>query len=399
MIFTPVPNMQTATDYDVLVIGAGPAGLMAARKIAKKGFSVLILEKEKDLGTKSCAEAVSISAFTTAEIPVTPSLISSNVDGAYVYPPDETKGIRIAGGTYKGYILNKPLFLCALASEAVAAGSDLQMRSEAKEIVVENGQPVAVKYEQKGEVKRASFKILVGSDGVGSITARSCAFDKSNYELIPTMQYVMVNCSIPEKGMIRLYLGNEVAPLGYAWVFAKNEYMANVGIGVRGKPAKPYLDKFIANHPEFFKRSCVVKEGGGGVPVGGQIQDVVKGNAMLCGDSSGQVIPITGGGIRTSMAAGSIAGEAAAMALEAKDLALLSNYPEKYSEYWGSRITNSLKVLRGMEKLSDDDFNELGGLIDGNDIVELANGLDVRKVASKLMRHPLLAMKLASKLF
>ncbi|MEN3061471.1 MAG: FAD-dependent oxidoreductase, partial [Candidatus Methanosuratincola petrocarbonis] len=45
-------------DYDAVVVGAGPAGLMAARKVASKGFSVLILEKEKDLGTRACAEAV-----------------------------------------------------------------------------------------------------------------------------------------------------------------------------------------------------------------------------------------------------------------------------------------------------------------------------------------------------
>lgn len=89
-------------DYDAVVVGAGPAGLMAARKIASKGFSVLILEKEKDLGTRACAEAVSVSAFETAEIPPSPSLISNTINGAYVFPPDETKGVKISGGTTAG---------------------------------------------------------------------------------------------------------------------------------------------------------------------------------------------------------------------------------------------------------------------------------------------------------
>lgn len=385
-------------DYDAIVIGAGPAGLMAARMIAKKGFSVLTLEKDRDLGTKACAEAVSSAAFETAGISPTPSVISNNVSGAIVYPPDESKGVRIMGGTYKGYILNKPLFLCALASEAVAAGSDLQMRSEAKEIIMEGGQPKAIAYEQRGEVKRAGFKALVGADGVGSLVARSCAFNIEGYELIPTMQYVMVNCNIPEKEMIHTYMGNEVAPLGYVWVFAKNEYMANVGIGVRGRPAKQYLDKFIQNHPDMFKNAKIVREGGGGVPIGGQIPEIVKGNVVLCGDSSGQVIPITGGGIRTSMAAGKCAGEAVAEALEAKDLSPLSNYPKRYNEYWGSRIIRSLRVLKALEKLSDEDLNLLAGLITGDDVVDLANGLDVKRVASKLLKHPVVAMKIASKL-
>ena len=385
--------------YDAVVVGAGPAGLMAARKIAKKGFSVLILEKDKDLGIKACAEAVSSSVFDTAEIPITPSVISNSIDGAYVYPPDESKGIKVTGGTYKGYILNKPLFLYALASEAVSAGARLEMRSEVQQVSQEkDGRRGTVTYEQKGEMKEASYKILVGADGLGSKVARCCGFNASSIDIIPTIQYVMVNCNISEKGIVRFYMGNEVAPMGYAWVFAKNEYIANVGIGVRGKPAKQCLDKFIASHTEFFGKASVIKEGGGGVPVGGQLAEVVKGNVLLCGDSCGQVIPITGGGIRSSMGAGAIAGENAALALESNDLSPLKRYPAQYSEYWGTRINNSLKTLKLIERLSDDELNQLGGAINGDDVVDLANGLDAKRVASKLMRHPVLALKIASKL-
>jgi digeranylgeranylglycerophospholipid reductase len=384
-------------EYDAVVVGAGPAGLMAARKIAKKGFSVLVLEKERDLGTRACAEAVSSSAFETAEIPPSPSLISNTIDGAYVFPPDESKMVKISG-EYRGYILNKPLFLYALASEAASAGCDIQMRSEVKGINLEGGVARSLVYERKGELRTAGFRYLVGADGVGSVVARSCGFDMKGYEIIPTIQYVMVNCKIPERNMIRVYLGNEVAPLGYVWVFAKNEYMANVGIGVRGKPAKPYLDKFIARHPEFFGNAKVIKEGGGGVPVGGQVRELVKGNVVLCGDAAGQVIPITGGGIRSSMAAGSIAGEAVAHAIEAGDPSVLREYPVRYSEPWGSRISKSLKVLRVIETLPDDDLNVLGDLLSGEDIIDLANGLDVKRVAAKLMLHPMVAVRIASRL-
>lgn len=384
-------------DYDAVIVGAGPAGLLAAKKIAEKGFSALILEKDRDLGTRTCAEAVSVSAFETAEMPKSASVISNNVDGAMVFPPDETKGIRISGGSYKGHILNKPLFLYALASRAAAAGAELEMRSEVKEILRIEGKPRELAYEQRGEKKRVSFKALIGSDGVGSMVARSCGFNMEGYEIIPTIQYVMVNCNIPEQGLIRLYMGNEVAPLGYAWVFNKNESVANVGIGVRGKPAKGYLDKFVSNHPDFFKGAKVVKEGGGGVPVGGQVSEIVKGNVVLCGDSAGQVIPITGGGIRTSMAAGSIAGSTVAQALEANDMGLLQSYPEKYGEYWGSRIQKSLRVLRALDKLNDEELNLLATMINGDDIVDLANGLDLKRVASKLMKNPIVAMKIASK--
>lgn len=385
-------------EYDAVVVGAGPAGLMAARKIAEKGFSVLILEKEKDMGTRACAEAVSISAFETAEIPPSASLISNSINGAYVFPPNENNGVKISGGNYKGYILNKQQFLYALASKAVAAGAEIMMRSEVKGVGVEDGTAKRLKFSHKGEDVEVKFKYLVGADGVGSIVARACGFDLSGFEIIPTIQYVMVNCKVPEKDLIRIYMGNEVAPLGYVWIFAKNEYVANVGIGVRGKPAKPYLDKFIASHPEIFEGARAIKEGGGGVPVGGQIKETVKSNVVLCGDAAGQVIPITGGGIRTSMGAGSIAGSCVAEALESGDSNALRKYPQLYNEYWGTRISRSLKVLRALEKLGDDDLNLLGSMLSGDDIVDLANGLDVKRVVAKFSKHPVLAMKIASKL-
>lgn len=316
---------------------------MAARKVACEGYSVLILEKERDLGIKPCAEAIAESDFAAAGIPVSSQFITNYVDGAYVYPPDESQCARIAG---KGYTLNKPLFLYALASKAVSHGAELLMRSEVREIMLENGRAVAVKFEYKGQLLEASFKILIGADGTESITSRCCGFDRSRYQAIPAVQYVMVNCNIPEREMIRLYFGDEVAPKGYAWIFAKNGYAANVGIGTLGSPARLYLDRFIRNHPAIFDKASIIKEGGGLVPVGGQIQ-TVKENVMLCGDSAGQVVPVTGAGIGTSMIAGSAAGETAVLALEADDISL-NEYPKRYA--------NAESRIHG-------DFNMLGGLI------------------------------------
>ncbi|MEM2667990.1 MAG: NAD(P)/FAD-dependent oxidoreductase [Candidatus Methanomethylicaceae archaeon] len=385
-------------EYDAVVIGAGPAGLMAARKIAENGFSVLILEKNKDLGIRACAEAVSASIFESAEIPFSQSLISNSINGAYIYPPDENKFVKILGGNYKGYILNKPLFLYALASIAVSKGCDLKMQCEVIDIKFLNNYAHSLKYRYKNEENIINFKYLIGADGVGSIVARLCGFDMSNYEIIPTIQYVMVNCNIQEKDIIKIYLGNEVAPKGYAWIFAKNEYTANVGIGVRGGLAKLYLDRFIEKHSEIFKNSRIIKEGGGGVPIGGQLKEIVKGNILLCGDAAGQVIPLTGGGIRSSIEAGKVAGETVAKALEENDSSILKEYPERYKNPWGERISKSLKVLRIFEKLSDEDFNNLAEILVGDDIVDLANGLDLKRVAKKLMSHPIFALKIASKL-
>jgi len=118
---------------------------------------------------------------------------------------------------------------------------------------------------------------------------------------------------------------------------------------------------------------------------------------MLVGEAAGQVIPLTGGGIHTSIAGGKIAAEVAAKALEAGNLSekALSEYRSKYDEYWGRKIRDSLKALHVIEKLSDDELNQLADILTGEDIVNLANGENVAKVALKLLKHPVFSIKLA----
>ena len=66
-----------------------------------------------------------------------------------------------------------------------------------------------------------------------------------------------------------------------------------------------------------------------------------------------------------------------------------------YEEPWGRRIRTSLKAMRMFEKLSDEDLNELATVLDENDVLDLANGLDVKRVGLKLLKHPRLAGKIA----
>src|SRR5260370_36684893 len=108
--------------YDVVVIGAGPAGVMAARTAAKQGAHTVLLERETSAGRKPCAEGILSEVLDDAEVSPQPGFVASRIAGAFLYPPDEQQRVRVGG---EGYILDKPAFLNTLAERAVAAGSEV----------------------------------------------------------------------------------------------------------------------------------------------------------------------------------------------------------------------------------------------------------------------------------
>jgi len=165
---------------------------------------------------------------------------------------------------------------------------------------------------------------------------------------------------------------------------------------VRGAPAKPYLDRFIERHSEMFGGAQVVEVKAAPVPIGGQVSRIHGEGVMLCGDAAGQVIPLTGGGIHSSIVAGKIAGELAGRSI-AEGRRSFPEYPKSYAP-WSERIYRSLTALRLIENLEDGDLNMLAEVLDGRDIVDLANGFDLARVGAKLSKHPAFAERLGKAL-
>ncbi|MCJ7760211.1 NAD(P)/FAD-dependent oxidoreductase [Candidatus Bathyarchaeota archaeon] len=380
---------------DAIVIGAGPAGLVAGRVIASRGFSVTILEKERHLGVKPCGEACSSATLRDALGDAKGDFIIREIKGARVYAPNE-KSVLIKGDAGVGCIINKARFLEHLAWKAAEAGATIQMDSPVTDFQRKGNQIQLKTREHEYETG-----LIIGADGFTSTVAKAFGFEKpGNREVISCYQYHMVNCSYNDESTAEFYLGRDVAPLGYVWVFPKNNGTANVGIGARGTPSKPCLDRFIQNHPQIFSKAAIVGVEGAPVTVGGQLQDIVDDNVMLVGESAGQVIPLTGAGIHAAAVAAQMAARTAIRAIEKEDFskdALLS-YPEEYDVHWGKRIRDSLKALRVLEKLDNEDFNMLAELLDSEDVIDLANGLDIARVGRRFLRNPAIGIKVATAL-
>jgi digeranylgeranylglycerophospholipid reductase len=181
---------------------------------------------------------------------------------------------------------------------------------------------------------------------------------------------------------LHLFFGNTKAPNGYIWIFPKGNTTANVGIGIvgarseEGKRAMDLLDRFIAENPRFFKNASPIEVNGGGIPVNISVSTFVADGFMVIGDAAQQVNPIHGGGMYLAMNAASMAAKVAAAAISEGNTTRerLLEYERTWHEVDGSRMKKILKIRTFVEKLNDNDLEDLSGILSGEEILRLTAG-------------------------
>jgi len=365
--------------YDVIVVGAGPGGSIAAKNAAEKGLDVLLIEKRQQIGDPvRCAEGVG-KLTLAAHIKPDRRWISADVKGSRIYSPDGTmvEMNEVMSGDEVGYVLEHKLFDRALAQEAAKAGAEVQVKTRATGLIMEDGFVKGVHIMQHGEMFDVRSSIVIGADGVESKVGRWAGIDttlKPN-DIETCAQFLVIDETI-DSDYCKFYLGSETAPAGYIWVFPKGNHMANVGIGILGSQsgdktrAITLLQAFIAKN---MPNSKVIEMVVGGVPVAGPIKQSTTNGLMLVGDAAWQSDPLTGGGIINAMDAGKIAAEVAYEAIQKGDVSEkgLANYEKRWRKTIGKEIGMSLRVKNKFIKLSNDDLNSLAHSLDGVNIDEM----------------------------
>ncbi len=363
--------------YDVVVVGAGPAGSMAAKTAAESGLKVLLVEKRQEIGTPvRCAEGISrdnIERF----FDVDKKWIAAEVVGARIYSPNKTEVIMSEemAGNEVGYVLERKIFDRHVARLAAKAGAEVYVKTAALDFERKNGL-LRVKLRRLGEEWEVETKILIGADGVESRIGRKAGIIKTlkMNEIESCTQYLMTGVDIDEN-YTYFYLGREVAPGGYAWIFPKGNGSANVGIGVlpkmAEKTAREYLDAFIEREGIEGK---IVEVVAGAVPVYGEIESAVTDNIMLAGDAAYHADPITGGGIANALTAGYYAGKVAAEAVEKGNFSaeFLRKYDELWKDDFGKKLRRNKKLQEKFLKMDDETMNKLASAIAGKNLKEMS---------------------------
>ena len=363
---------MTRKEYDVVVVGAGPAGSTAAYSAAKKGASVLMIDRRRELGVPvQCGEALAEDVLNELRIKPDERWAVNKTNAVKIVSPSgiEVRISERAGGKV-GCILNRKIFDKYLAMRAVEAGAEMMVGTYVNKLVLEDGKAAAVAGSGIGGAVKVRCKVLIAADGVGSRIARWVGIKSTltPADLDTCAQFQMVGVKLESTRMLEFYLGNKLAPGGYAWVFPKGEDYANVGIGILASRAEmppiEYLKRFVEKMPNL-ARGKVVEINAGAVPVCGPMKQTVKSNVVVVGDAARQVNPLTGGGIDSSMRAGTIAGEVAAKAVKDGDVSekRLREYEKRWKESFGERLQRYLKAKEVLLSLSDEELDKLASAV------------------------------------
>jgi len=360
---------ESETEFDVIIVGAGPAGSAAAIYAGRLGLRTLLLDRSHFPRDKVCGDGLSGKAVTALrDLGLLDRVLE--LPGAAIHKVlfgspsgvDLQVDLRRAGeGAHRaGFAVRRELLDHLLLLEAEGSVQACIQGFRVRDLVVENGQVCGIRGASDDGSATQEFRahIVLGADGCHSIVARKAGL----YRHTPTHRVVALRCY--HSGVrdltdqIEMYYLDEVVP-GYFWVFPVGNGWANVGVGMvyehvrRGKiDLRAALHRAVRS-PRFrerFTEAVPLEEPvGWNLPVGSLHRKNHGNGFLLLGDAAGLIDPFTGEGIGNALVSAKVAADCARAACDAGDVSepFLSRYDR---ELW-SRLGHELRVSSRLQRI------------------------------------------------
>jgi digeranylgeranylglycerophospholipid reductase len=351
------------SDYQLIVIGAGPAGSYAALTAAKAGIKVLLVERDAEVGKPlTCAEAVSVSGLAKF---VTPEreFIANDIFRLHL---ETANGATCSyeTGEQLGYVLDRPRFDSHLAAQAVAAGATLLTSTYASGISIDDSGSAVIELQSAGGAQKLKADFVVAADGVESMIGRMAGIDTRQYpqQAEATLQYRVSGIELDPRNL-QVFVGQKYSFNGYLWVFPKSDCSANVGLGscVPGKTSEELhtrLDSFMA---ERFPKGKIDFVTCGMVPKFSGYDLLGRHNLLLAGDAARTIDSLTGAGITKALHTGQLAARAISEAIEKgyANRELQNSYRTLVNQEMGRELRFYQNASPIFRKFDDRDWDDL----------------------------------------
>jgi len=325
--------------YDVVVIGAGPAGATLAYELAKKGIGVLILEKEKLPRYKCCAGGVTSKAVKLLDFDI------SEVVEDVVYEVSLTFNL---GSPYVGqhsqplmYTVRRDEFDYFLVKKAQQLGAAIIDGQKVTQIQV-GGDWVDI----SAADNTFRSRLVVGADGAYSVVAKELGMKRSIEYLVGIGSEIVVSEEELAKWKSRALMDLGCIPGGYAWVFPKRKHLS-IGVGCTASKARDlraHYQKFLSSLS--IGNYTVTRSSSQLTPTCTKGKLVWQDKALLLGDAAGLADPLTGEGISNAIQSAQLAAPVIEDSL-AHNKVDLQDYQEALEE----NIMSELRIARVLSKI------------------------------------------------
>ena len=339
---------------DAIVLGAGPAGNIAALRLSEMGYSVAVLDWREKLGDKLCTGIVGrecVERYRPQE-----SDIYSQAQLATVVAPSG-RSHKIAKAEPQAYIIDRVAFVESLASRASEAGAFYKLGERAVHIERTNTS-VSVRTASSKGTRRYQASLVVIASGFASPLLSMVGLGGRG----PTEHMVGCQAEVVADHLenTEVYLGDSVSPGSFGWLVPLSGSRAFLGLVSRHK-LNGHMGQFVSALQQSGKVRSVIKEPKRwGIPIK-PLPRTYGDRILVAGDAAGFVKPTSGGGIYYALRSGEIAAEAARQAFLAGDLSArgLKSYESAWKALFGRELRVGYYARRLYEILRDDQIERL----------------------------------------
>ncbi|MEM3832120.1 MAG: NAD(P)/FAD-dependent oxidoreductase [Thermoprotei archaeon] len=349
---------------DLVVVGAGPAGLSAAIAAAEAGLRVVVLEEHRQIGRpRHCTGLLSLRGVKIVGEPARQS-IKNLLNGVDVYV-NNRKRFSVIFKEPQTAVLDRVMFEELLAKNALQKGVEIYFGRNVRKIRMYDTGVDVIANSSDGEFVHSGRYAVVASSGSAALLLSEFGYEPPNGRL-PAAQH-LVEVDEVDPNIAQMHFSRIIAPGFFAWVVpVSNE---RVLVGLAGKINVWSALKFFEGTVLGLRGLKTLDVYPGVVITGGMLDRLVYGNVVVVGDAAGQVKPTTGGGILFGTSCGRIAGNIIALTLSG--LTSLDDYERVCNMMLKREMWSMLFIRRMLNRLPDEILSMLADIAFRNDLASV----------------------------